>query len=243
MGNSGSPGNDSNPAEGLVLRELNLSNVPKTGHCTACFVALPSGGKVEAVTQAGLGTWPHDVSIAYDPAGRRVVLSLDNGPYDTPLRGTGSWQLQGSSGECLSGYTYNHNSGIVRTSNGDLPSSRQLEVIYAVANNNLGGTWGVWDYRLWDVSAPLTNAPAAPTLPAASASCPGLDLVDTAGRVTTGGSALNFGSVPSPAPTAPTAGLALTPDRHGYYLVATNGQVTTFGDAVGRGSLPTASPK
>src|SRR5664280_2779869 len=87
MGNSGSPGNDSNPAEGLVLRELNLSNVPKTGHCTACFVALPSGGKVEAVTQAGLGTWPHDVSIAYDPAGRRVVLSLDNGPYDTTLNG------------------------------------------------------------------------------------------------------------------------------------------------------------
>ena len=261
MGNSGSPGNDSNPAEGLVLRELNLSNVPKTGPCTACFVALPSGAKVEAVTQAGLGTWPHDASIAYDPAGRRVVLSFDNGPYDTImngppvtpavteatisidnlLRGTGSWRLQGSFGECLSGYTYNHNSGIVRTSNGDLPSSRQLEVIYAVANNNLGATWGVWDYRLWDVSAPLTDASAAPTVPAASASCPGLDLVDAAGRVTTGGSALNFGSVPSPGPTAPTAGLALTPDRQGYYLVTTNGQITTFGDAVGRGSIPTGS--
>ncbi|HEY4947455.1 MAG TPA: hypothetical protein VII19_06105, partial [Acidimicrobiales bacterium] len=170
------------------------------------------------------------------PAVTEATISIDN-----LLRGTGSWRLQGSFGECLSGYTYNHNSGIVRTSNGDLPSSRQLEVIYAVANNNLGGTWGVWDYRLWDVRAPLTNAPAAPTLPAASASCPGLDLVDTAGRVTTGGSALNFGSVPSPGPTAPTAGLALTPDRQGYYLVATNGQITTFGDAVGRGSLPTGS--
>jgi hypothetical protein len=258
MGNSGSPGNDSNPAEGLVLRELNLSNVPAVGPCTTCFVGLPDGNDVEAVTQAGLHTWPHDASIAYDPARQRVVMSFDNGPYNTStngapvtpvvtvatigvnglLRATGSWTVQGSFGECLSGYTLNHNSGIVRTGDGDLPSSGHLEVLYAVANDNLGSEWGVWDYRLWDVSAPLTGAPGGPTVAQASSTCAGLSMVTAAGRVTTGGSAHPYGSVPGSDPHPPVTGIALTPDHRGYYLVTSNGRVLTYGDAVNLGSVP-----
>ncbi len=254
MGNQGSPGSDTNPVEGLVMRLLNLSDVPASGPCGACFLPFPDGNTEKAVPQAGLHTWPHDVSVAYDPSTKKVVMSLDNGPYSTSpngapvtpvvteatigvnglLKGTGSWTVQGSFGECLSGYTLNHNSGIVRNASGDLESSGHLEVLYAMANDNLGTEWGVWDYRLWDVSAPLTSSPGGLSVTAASRSCPGLTVVNTAGRVTTKGSAHNFGSV---AGSAPIAGMALTPDRHGYYLVTKNGQVLTFGDARNLGSL------
>jgi hypothetical protein len=256
MGNSGSPGNDSNPAEGLVLRVVNLANVPATGPCTACYLPLPDGNTVEAVTQAGLGAWPHDASVAYDPATKRVVMSFDNGPYNTSpdgapvtpvlteatiglsalLKGTGSWRVQGSFGGCLSGYTLNHNSGIVRNSVGDLVSSGHLEVLYAMANDNSGAVWGVWDYRLWDVSAPLTNSGKGPSVTAASRSCPGLTVASTTGRVTARGSAHDYGSVRGL--NSPIAGIALTPDRRGYYLVTRSGEVMTFGDAQNLGSVP-----
>jgi len=255
MGNSGSPGNDTDPAEGLVLREVNLSDVPASGACANCFLPLPNGSTVEAVTQAGLHRWPHDASVAYDPITRRVVMSFDDGPYSTSpngapvtpvvteatigvnglVQGTGTWTVQGSFGECLSGYTLNHNSGIVRNSIGDLPSSGHLEVLYAMANDNLGSEWGVWDYRLWDVSAALTGAPGGRSVAAASALCPGLTAVDAAGRVTTLGSAHNSGSASG---GKRIVGMALTPDRQGYYLVTRSGQVLTFGDARNLGSLP-----
>ncbi len=260
MGNSGSPGTDANPAEGLVLREINLSNVPSAGPCTTCFLTLPSGGKVEAVTLNGLGVWPHDASIAYDPAARRVAMSFDDGPYDTTtngppvtpvvteatiglgglLQGSGTWKPQGTYGQCLSGYTYNHNSGIVRTANGDLPSSNRLEVLNAVADNNIGNKWGVWDYRLWDTSAPISGGPSTTSVASASATCQGLTVVDAKGHVTTGGAAHNAGSLPSSGSGGSITGMALTPDRHGYYLVAANGRVTTYGDAVNRGSASTS---
>jgi hypothetical protein len=94
------------------------------------------------VTTAGLDAWPHDASVAYDPASRKVVMTFDNGPADTTvdgppvtpvvtvatigvtglLSGLGAWAVQGGIGQCLSGYIYNHNSGIVRTANGDVPA-------------------------------------------------------------------------------------------------------------------------
>jgi hypothetical protein len=254
MGNAGSPGTDADPIEGLVLRVANLSNVPRTGPCATCFATLPTGREVEAVTLRGLATWPHDASVAYDPVKHRVAMSFDDGPYNStldgapvtpvvteatiPLRGllqsNGTWLPQGSIGECLSGYTYNHNSGIVRTANGDLPSSNRLELLYAMADNNITSKWGVWDYRLWDTAAPLTSAPSTASVASASATCQGLTVVDTNGHVTTGGSAHGAGSLTET--SSPVKGLALTPDRRGYYLVAANGQVSTFGDAVNRGS-------
>jgi hypothetical protein len=258
MGNSGSPGNASNPAEGLVLRELDLSAVPANGPCGRCFVTLPDGAAVEAVTQAGLLSRPHDASIAYDSARQRFLMSYDSGPYDTTANGPpvtssitvatisrsslldadGSWQVQGSFGQCLSGYTYNHNSGIVRSADGDLAPGRRLEILYAVANNNLGANWGVWDYRLWDVDAALGAAsPDSHYVVAATASCPGLSLVDSAGRVTVAGSAPNYGSIATRGPGAPVVGMALTLDRRGYYLATRDGAIETFGDARNQGSI------
>jgi hypothetical protein len=258
MGNQGSPGSDTDPVEGLVMRLVDLSNVPASGACGACFLPFPDGNTEKAVPQAGLGAWPHDASVAYDPTTQKVVMSFDNGPYSTSpngapvtpvvteatiglnglLRGSGRWAVQGSFGQCLSGYTLNHNSGIVRNGAGDLLSSGHLEVLYAMANDNLGTEWGVWDYRLWDVSAPLTGSPGGKSVVAASTSCPGLTAVDAAGQVTAKGSAHTFGSVSH---AAPIVGMALTPDRHGYYLVTRTGQVLTFGDARNLGSLPSGS--
>jgi len=261
MGNSGSPGNDSHPVEGQVLSELDLSNVPATGPCPACFLTLPNGGKVEAVSTSGVDQyWFHDASIAYDPPRREMVISYDNGPPDTTpdpppvtpvitvatlpvsdfLRGTGTWRIQGNFGQCLSGYTDNHNSGIVQTPNGDVPPGGRLTVMYTVADDNLRVDWGVWDYRIWSVTAPLTSAPlpTGSSVATASTSCPGLDVLETGGTVTTGGSARDYPPASAERPGAPVVGMALTPDRHGYYLVTQKGQTLTFGDAHSRGSVP-----
>ena len=261
MGNAGSPGNSSHPVEGLVVQEIDLSNVPATGPCTACFLTLSGGRKIEAVSAAGLGKWGfRDASIAYDASNRRMVMSLDNGPPDITLdappvnpvvtvatlpindflRGAGTWRVQNNIGQCLSGYTDNHNSGIVRSSTGDIPPGQQMTVIYTVADDNFKVDWGIWDYRLWSVNLPLTGAalPATSSLTAASTSCPGLDVAYSVGKVTTGGNARTFASTPSSATSAPTVGMALTPDRQGYYLVTQKGQVLTSGDARSQGSVP-----
>jgi hypothetical protein len=260
-GNSGSPGSVSSPAVGIVLRELNLSNVP-AGPCGTCFVTLPGGQKEIAVPQKGLVTPTKNVALAFDPSTQRFVLSYDAGPQnpDTTgppvtqvvtvasmsesglLSGKGTWQIQGNFGQCLSGYVYNHNTGIVRTSNGDIPGGGRLEIIYTVADNDLGTTWGVWGYRMWDVDAPLTTSGQGPdTYAAASASCEGLDSVAKSGSVAVAGSSKNYGSGHTPNASNATVGLVLTADRGGYYLVTQQGQVRTFGDARNQGSVATSN--
>lgn len=260
MGNSGSPGNDTHPVEGQVMREIDLANVPATGPCTTCFLTLPNGKKEVAVSDAGLGKWWfHNSSIAYDPRGRQMVVSFDNGPADTIpdappvtpvvtiarmplgqfLRGKGKWQVLDNFGQCLSGYTLNHNTGIVQSDNGDVPAGSTLTVMYTVADNNLAVNWGVWDYRMWTAEVPLVGGRSpVPSVSAASASCPGLDVVRSTGHVSVTGSAQFFGSASAAKAGAPIVGMALTPDRQGYYLVARNGRVLAFGDAHNRGSVP-----
>jgi len=257
MGNSGSPGTNAAPAEGLVLRVLNLSNVPATGDCTSCIVTLPDGQKEEAVPLKGLHSGIDDASIGYDPVYQRVAMSWDSGGYDTTpdgapvneevyvmtiglaglLNGSGTWTTQGIIGRCLSGHLYNHNSGIVRNAVGDLPSPSQLGVFYSVANDNVGGNWGVYDYRIFETSAPLTSSPVA-AIPMAEAnnSCLGFDAVDAAGHVASVGSATNDGSSANSSPSDPVVGIATTPNAGGYYLVHRNGQIETFGDARSQGS-------
>lgn len=259
MGNSGSPGNDTNPIEGQVIRELNLSNVPASGPCTTCFLTLPNGQKEAAVSDAGLGKWWfHNSSIAYDPQDHQMVVSFDNGPADTTvnpppvtpvvtvarmplaqyLGGKGRWQVLANFGQCLSGYTLNHNTGIVQSANGDVPASSRLTVMYTVADNNLAVNWGVWDYRMWTTQIPLDRGRSpVPSVSAASARCPGLDVVRSTGHVSVTGSARYFGSASAAKAGAPIVGMALTPDRQGYYLVARNGRVLTFGDARNQGSV------
>ncbi|MGH9088371.1 MAG: hypothetical protein ACRDYZ_09710 [Acidimicrobiales bacterium] len=263
MGNSGSPGSDSKPVEGVVYRQLDLSNVPASGPCPNCFATLPNGGKVAAVPIAGLGKWWfHDASIAYDASSHQMVVSYDGGPPDsspngppvTPvvtvatvpvqgfLKGTGSWQVQDNFGRCLSGYTDNHNTGIVRSSNGDVPNGKTITDIYTVADDNLNNDWGVWDYRLWSVDVALSAHPhGVPSITAASASCPGLDIPGTTGKVTAAGGAHSFGSTTAAKAGAPVVGMALTPDRQGYYLVTKKGHVLPFGDARMQGSVPTST--
>ncbi len=158
-----------------MLRELNLSDVPASGPCSQCLVALPNGKKVEAVTTAGLAWPPDDASIAYDAATDDIVISYDGGqpnpaldeapvtPWVTVatisesglLSGLGTWDVLGDIGSCLSGHTLNHNSGIVRQPNGDMPNGHELSMMYTVANHNLQAVWGVWGYRIWNLETPL----------------------------------------------------------------------------------------
>jgi hypothetical protein len=254
-GNAGSPGNVTHPVVGIVLRELNLSNVPQ-GLCKTCFVKLTSGTTEVPFTQKGLQYYTQNAALAYDPTLRKFVMTYDAGPEDpdqdgppvTPvvtiasisaqglLDGRGTWQINGNVGQCLSGYTYNHNSGMVRTIDGDIPPGGRLEVVYTVADNDLNGIWGVWDYRMWDVDAPLSPGTGSDTYAAASADCQGMDLVSATGAVAVSGTAKSFGS----SDRGSTVGFALTPDRQGYYLVSKQGVVQAFGDAKNRGSSTTS---
>ncbi len=253
MSNAGSPGNDKAPSEGLVLRELNLSNVPATGPCPKCFVRLPNGRTVEAVTQAGLGSWPpDDASIAYDAPKNQVVISYDSGPpNNTPdeapvtpwvsvatineaelLSGHGVWHLLGAVGSCISGHTLNHNSGLVREPNGDMPNGTKLSMVYTVANHNLHTLWGVWGYRMWDIETPLGVGLSSQA--SASNNCSGYRVLDSNGLVTPFGSA---SSSPPQVSAAPVAGMALTPDHRGYYVVSVTGGITRYGDAISQPPL------
>jgi hypothetical protein len=259
-GNAGSPGNVSKPAPGVVLRELNLSNVP-AGPCTTCFVTLPTGSLEEPLTQSGLPYYTQNAALALDTATRDFVLTYDAGPEDpdtfgppvTPvvtvatmseqglLSGKGQWQVVGNIGQCLSGYVYNDNSAIVRNASGDVASGNHLEVMYSVADNNLGNLWGVWGYRIWDASAPLlAGGQGTNTYGAAAATCQGLDLVSSTGSVVTAGSAKVFSPQSRPA-SGQTVGMVLTPDRQGYYEVTSAGHVSAFGDAASHGSAKMTS--
>ncbi len=246
MSNAGSPGTDASPSEGLVLRELNLSNVPASGPCPQCLVALPNGKKIEAVTTAGLAWPPDDASIAYDAATGDIVISYDGGPPNpdadeapvTPwvtvatmsesglLSGLGTWQVLGDIGSCLSGHSLNHNSEIVRLPDGDMPNGDELSMMYTVANHNLDTEWGVWGYRIWSLETPLGSG--LQPEPAASADCSGYDVLSSDGQVSGGTAAAGSASTPA---ADPAVGMALTPDRQGYYVVQADGSVSTFGDA------------
>jgi hypothetical protein len=246
MSNAGSPGTDAAPSEGLVLRELNLSAVPARGPCPQCLASLPDGKKIEAVTRSGLGAFPpDDASIAYDGTTKQIVISYDDGqPNPTPneapvtpyvgvatisesglLSGTGTWTPLGTIGECISGHALNHNSGLIRLPNGTMPNGAQLSMIYTVANHNLGADWGVWGYRMWNLQAPMGSG--LTTQADAASGCSGYDVLGGTGQVNSI-SAQNYGSSSS---LSPAVGLALTPDRAGYYVAHANGTVTTSGDA------------
>jgi len=246
MSNAGSPGTDTAPAEGLVLRELNLSDVPASGPCSQCLVALPNGKKIEAVTTAGLAWPPDDASIAYDAATDDIVLSYDGGqpnpaldeapvtPWVTVatisesglLSGLGTWDVLGDIGSCLSGHTLNHNSGIVRQPNGNMPNGHELSMMYTVANHNLQAVWGVWGYRIWNFETPLGSglSPQA----TASSDCSGYDVLTSGGQIIGGTPTVGSNAVVS---AAPAVGMALTPDRQGSYVINADGAVSRFGDA------------
>ncbi len=250
MSNAGSPGTNAAPREGLVLRELNLSSVP-AGLCTKCLVPLPNGKSVEAVTQSGLGRWPSDdATIALDSATDSIVMGYDSGPPNltadeapvTPwvtvatipesgfVSGLGKWTINGAVGSCLSGHTLNHNGGIVRTSSGMMPNPQVLSMLFTVANHNLGGVWGVWGYRMWDLETKMGFG--LTTQATATANCDGYNLLSTTGYVTSVGATHSYGSTALTSRAQNSTALTMTRDRQGYYLVNQKGVVTPFGDAI-----------
>lgn len=143
---------------GDVRRDVDLSDV-----------ANPVIGPSVALPSDGLPGWMHNASVVYSPSRDRFFASYAVGPWNVvpggpPVQtstavvsiagsdlwaGTGAWQVEGTVTPATSGHAFNHNSGIVRTAFGMLPSDT-LEVVHAVADGHTpDGGWGVWTYRLW----------------------------------------------------------------------------------------------
>ncbi|MCU1378959.1 MAG: Esterase, partial [Acidimicrobiales bacterium] len=61
-------------------------------------------------------------------------------------------------------------------------------------------------------------------------------VVDAAGRITTDGDAVPFGSLAGRSLQQPIVAMAATPTGHGYWLVARDGGIFSFGDAPFKGS-------
>jgi hypothetical protein len=259
MSNAGSPGTATAPTEGLVLRQLDLSNVPASGPCRRCMASIPGGkGPVEAVTQAGLSWSSNDATIAYDSAKKMFVIGYDAGPNNPPnpqhlevpvtpyvdvatiskqgfLSGTGTWHFLGAVGACQSGHALNHNAGLVRSSNGRLVGSKAFTMLYTVANHDLNGVWDLYGYRMWTIGSSFNGKGLLPVA-SAPTPCSGYEMATSTGQVTGAGSATRFPVTPA----SPTVGFTLTADKGGYYLLGQNGQVTAHGDAH---SQPSPSPK
>ncbi|MFC0626434.1 hypothetical protein [Kribbella deserti] len=144
----------------LARREVDLSNAdsPQLGS----RVWVPSDG---LTPEPGGGVWLHNASFVYDPARDEFFVSRDTGPGNDRVQqhteiaripgaaiwsGTGTWSVVGQVTSCLSGYPYNHNSGIVRNAYGMLAD--ELDVYFATEPT--GG--GFWSYRLWQARSPLS---------------------------------------------------------------------------------------
>ncbi|WP_328993285.1 hypothetical protein OG394_03125 [Kribbella sp. NBC_01245] len=144
----------------VVRREVDLSNAdsPQLGS----RIWLPTDG---LTPEPGGGAWLHNASFVYDPARDEFFVSRDTGPGNDRVQqhteidriagaaiwsGTGTWSVVGQVTSCLSGYPYNHNSGIVRNAYGMLGD--ELDVYFATEPT--GG--GFWSYRLWQARSPLS---------------------------------------------------------------------------------------
>ena len=87
-------------------------------------------------------------------------------------------------------------------------------------------------------STPPSSPPASPAV-VAVATQPGGGgywVVNTAGTVTSFGSAPSYGSLQGINLSAPVVGMSVTPDGGGYWLVASDGGIFSFGDAAFHGS-------
>ena len=181
MSNAGSPGTDMSPGEGLVLRELNLSDVPASGPCPQCFVVLPNGKKIEAVPTAGLVWPPDDASIAYDAATGDIVISYDGGPPNVGRRrgpshpvGDGCHDQRERSAEraryvaCSRRHRLvpfrtlaQRTTRIVRLPDGDMPNGqRVVDAVHGGQPQPPQGAWGSRGYRIWSLDTPLRPARA-----------------------------------------------------------------------------------
>ncbi|QFY13381.1 hypothetical protein GBF35_48560 [Nonomuraea phyllanthi] len=134
----------------------------------------PVLGERSFVTTAGLtpepflpnsGRFLHNACWAYDPSRQSFVISRDTGPLDGNeiqknvevdriagsgiWTGSGAWTVVGQITEAQTGYTWNHNSGLVRDPYGGLAYDRPLDYsgvdVYFATEPGTGNTPPPWD--------------------------------------------------------------------------------------------------
>lgn len=162
---------------GTAVRTLNFSNAN-----------APILGERSFVTTTGLtpepflpnsGRFLHNASWAYDPSRDSFVISRDTGAVDGNevqanvevdrmagsgiWSGGGTWTVVGQITSALTGYKWNHNSGLVRDPYGGLAFQSPLDYsgvdVYFATEPGSGNTPPPWDgyfkYRMQHSASPL----------------------------------------------------------------------------------------
>jgi Right handed beta helix region len=199
-------------------------------------VSVPDG----TVTPGVRGAVVPDNTITTLPGGTQV--------YNTPVPGTGYWQVASDGGV----FTYGSAGFYGSTGNIKLNSP----IVGMAPTQDQGGYWlvaadgGVFSFgdAPFFGSAggtasthPFVGMAATPYVPGAGgapASPAGLGywLVTSNGAILNYGDAGNFGSAINTSLNRPIVGITPTPDGKGYWLVASDGGVFSYGDAVYYGS-------
>lgn len=147
-------------------------------------VQLPTAGLTGT---DGSPDYLNGFDIALDPARQRIVTVREQHPYpdDNPwwigaalqvdsisiadfLAGRGSWQPAADINQQLTGFTRNHNAGLIRTWNGQLPSPTRLGVVFTSSCSSLptleNQDWSqstcdsLYSYDLWSVQGSIHSA-------------------------------------------------------------------------------------
>jgi hypothetical protein len=224
----------------------------------------PIAPKIEATTVLGntisgqfYGAWISGVPGVSVPLGtvnpvvrgaiesNNSITTLPGGTpvYNTPVPGTGYWQVAADGGVFTFGSAgfYGSTGGIKLNSPivGMVPTQDQGGYWLVAAD---GGVFSFGDASFFGsaggtpITHPFVGMAATPYVPGASgapASPAGLGywLVSSNGAILNFGDAGNFGSAINTPLNKPIVAITPTPDGKGYWLVASDGGVFTFGDA------------
>ena len=195
------------------------------------------------------GLWISGVTgITTTPANTITVLSGGTAIYNTPVPGTGYWQVASDGG------VFNYGTANFYGSSGSLKLN--APVVGMAATQDQGGYWlvasdgGIFNYGdatffgsagSLKLNAPIVGMVATPYSPGAGgapASPAGLGywLVASDGGIFNYGDANFYGSTGAMTLNKPIVGMASTPDGKGYWLVASDGGIFSYGDATFYGS-------
>ena len=210
-----------------------------------------TGTQVTANTIMGqyYGVWISGVTgTTFNPANTISVLAGGTAIYNTPVPGSGYWQVASDGG------IFNYGTAGFYGSTGSLKLN--APIVGMSATQDQGGYWlvgsdgGIFNYGdasffgstgSLKLNAPVVGMASTPYVPGAGgapASPAGLGywLVASDGGIFNYGDATFYGSTGGMKLNKPIVGMTPTPDGKGYWLVASDGGVFSYGDATFYGS-------
>ncbi len=202
------------------------------------------------ITGQFYGLWISGVTgiTTTPPPNTITVLNGGTAIYNTPVPGTGYWQVASDGG------VFNYGTANFYGSTGGLKLN--APVVGMSATQDQGGYWlvgsdgGIFNYgdagffgsagslKLNQPIVGMASTPYSPGVAGAPAKPAGLGywLVASDGGIFSYGDATFYGSTGGMTLNKPIVGMASTPDGKGYWLVASDGGVFSYGDAVFQGS-------